>query len=164
MNLTDLIPAPCRILAVALLVVAVFGFGFIKGISHESSKNDIVEANRVKSENAAIFKRVNDNKALTAKYEATNKSITENKNAEISKIRADVAAFSSRMRKPSFCGGPAPAPETSGPGSGDVGNPAPGVVPAAVAENIRALITKTEEVAATGRACQAFVRDNGLSP
>ena len=65
-----------------------------------------------------------------------------------------------RMRKPAFCAsaGPAAPAGASGSEGGASADSAGGLLPDAVARDIQALILQTEEVAATGRACQAFVR------
>ncbi|QSX97988.1 hypothetical protein [Janthinobacterium lividum] len=83
---------------------------------------------------------------------------------EINDVRARLAA--ERMRKPAFCAsaGPAAPAGASGPEGGAAADPAGGLLPDAVARNIQALILQTEEVAATGRACQSFVRENGMAP
>jgi hypothetical protein len=44
-----LIPAPYRILAIALLAVALVGFGFVKGVQHESAKADVRQAAQEKA-------------------------------------------------------------------------------------------------------------------
>lgn len=63
------------------------------------------------------------------------------------------------MRKSAFCAGAAAGPGTlAGAGS------ASGLLPDGVVRDTQALILQTEEVAATGRACQAFVRANNLEP
>ena len=68
------------------------------------------------------------------------------------------------MRKPAFCAsaGPAASAGAGGPEGGAAVDTAGGLLPDAVARDIQALILRTEEVAATGRACQAFVIDNPL--
>ena len=69
------------------------------------------------------------------------------------------------MRKPAFCAsaGPAAPAGASGAEGGAAADPTSGLLPDAVARDIRALILQTEEVAAAGRACQAFVRANGMA-
>lgn len=80
----------------------------------------------------------------------------------------DVCAWlaAERMRKPAFCAsaGPAAPAGASGPEGGAAGDPTGGLLPDPLARDIQALILKTEEVAATGRACQAFVRGSGMNP
>ena len=64
------------------------------------------------------------------------------------------------MRKPAFCATARPAaPAGSNGAEGSAAaDPASGLLPDAVARDIQALILQMEEVAAAGRACQAFVR------
>ena len=75
--------------------------------------------------------------------------------------RVDQRFAAERMRKPAFCAsaGPAAPAGTDGAGSSAAADPAGGLLPDAVARDIQALILQTEEVAATGRACQTFVRE-----
>lgn len=69
-----------------------------------------------------------------------------------------------RVRKPAFCAsaGPAAQAGASGAEGGAAADTASGPLPDAVPRDIQALILQTEEVAATGQACQAFVRVNRL--
>ena len=66
---------------------------------------------------------------------------------------------------PAFCTGVGPAAPAgaSGAEGGATADPG-GLLPDTVARDIQALILQTEEVAATGRTCQTFVRANGLVP
>ena len=70
-----------------------------------------------------------------------------------------------RMRKPAFCAsaGPAAPAGAGGAKGGAAADTASGLLPDAVARDIQALILQTEEVAATGMACQAFVKGNGMA-
>lgn len=69
------------------------------------------------------------------------------------------------MRKPAFCASAGPAAPAGGSGAegGAAADPVGGLLPDAVVRDIQALILQTEEVAATGRACQTFIRDSGAS-
>ena len=64
------------------------------------------------------------------------------------------------MRKPAVCAsaGSAALAGARGAEGGAAADTASGLLPDAVARDIQALILRTEEVAATGRACQAFAR------
>jgi len=64
------------------------------------------------------------------------------------------------MRKPAFfaTAGPAAPAGSNGAEGSAAADPASGLLPDAVARDIQALILQMEEVAAAGRACQAFVR------
>lgn len=111
----------------------------------------------------AVVARVQENAAITIKQDSINAVITKADNEELANLRARLAA-SERMRKPAFCSGPAAPAQAESPTSSNPPDPAIGLLPDGVATDIQALIMQTEEVAATGRACQAFVRENGLSP
>lgn len=69
-----------------------------------------------------------------------------------------------RMRKPAFraSAGPAAPAGVSGAEGGAAADTTSGLLPDAVERDIQALILETEQVAATGRACQAFVTASGL--
>ena len=80
-------------------------------------------------------------------------------------IRQGQKQSAERMRRPAFCASPGPAasPNADGSAGGPAADPAGGLLPDAVARDIQALILQTEEVAATGRACQAFVRKSAMA-
>ena len=65
---------------------------------------------------------------------------------------------------PAFCAGTGAAASAgaSGAEGGAEADTAGGLLPDTVAQDIQALILRTEEMAATGRACQVFVIDNPL--
>jgi hypothetical protein len=65
MNLTDLIPWPYRLLAIAALAVALLGFGWVKGASHEQAKNEA-------KEQAQAIKNVRIETQQKAKTQETN--------------------------------------------------------------------------------------------
>lgn len=105
----------------------------------------------------AVAQRVAENLAFAKQQAATALAITKAYDEEINDVRARLAV--ERMRKPAFCASAGLA-AYFGAGGAEVGaaaDPAGGLLPDAVARNIQALTLQTEEVAATGRACQAFV-------
>jgi hypothetical protein len=53
-SLTGLIPAPYRILAIVLLIGACIGFGFVKGISRESDRNDAQQLKQKQADEQAF--------------------------------------------------------------------------------------------------------------
>lgn len=119
---------------------------------------------RAAAEIKAVAQRAAENLAQARQQAATALAIKKVYDDEINDVRARLAA--ERMRKPAFCAsaGPAAPAGASGPEGGAAADPAGGLLPDAVARDIQALILQTEEVAATGRACQAFVRGNGMAP
>ncbi|MGK5004099.1 hypothetical protein [Janthinobacterium sp. LB2P70] len=119
----------------------------------------------VAAETKAVARRAAENLAQARQQAASALAIKKVYDDEINNIRARLAA-TERMRKPAFCANAGPAAPAGGSGAegGAAADPAGGLLPDAVARDIQALILQTEEVAATGRACQAFVRANGLAP
>ena len=119
---------------------------------------------RAAAETKAVAQRAAENLAQARQQAAAALAITKAYDEEINDVRARLAA--ERMRKPAFCAsaGPAAPAGASGAEGGAAADPAGGLLPDAVARDIQTLILQTEEVAATGRACQAFVRGNGMEP
>ena len=120
---------------------------------------------RAAAETNAAAQRAAENLAQARQQAAKAAAATKVYDDEINDVRARLAA-AERMRKPAFCasaGLAAPA-GASGPEGGAAADTASGLLPDAVARDIQALILRTEEAAATGRACQSFVRENGMAP
>jgi hypothetical protein len=64
--------------------------------------------------------------------------------------------------KYALCGGPASTTQTPGTGSGNAADTASRVLSAEMDGVVKALILEMEQVAGTGRSCQAFVVSNGF--
>jgi hypothetical protein len=120
---------------------------------------------RAAAETKAVAQRAAENLAQARQQAAKVAAIKKVYDEENNDVRARLAA-AERMRKPAFCasGGPAAPAGASGAEGGAAADPAGGLLPDAVERDIQAVILQTEEVAATGRACQAFVRGNGMAP
>ena len=125
---------------------------------------DADKKTRAAAETNAVARRAAENLAQARQQAAKAAAATKVYDDEINDVRARLAA-AERMRKPAFCAsaGPAAQAGASGAEGGAAADPAGGLLPDAVARDIRALILQTEEVAAAGRACQAFVRANGMA-
>ncbi|OEZ50365.1 hypothetical protein JAB1_14800 [Janthinobacterium sp. MP5059B] len=119
---------------------------------------------RAAAEIKAVAQRAAENLAQARQQAASALAIKKVYDDEINDVRARLAA--ERMRKPAFCAsaGPAAPAGAGGAEGGAAADPVGGLLPDAVARDIQALILQTEEVAATGRACQSFVRENGMAP
>ena len=135
-----------------------------QGRAEMKAEWDADNALRTKAENAAILQRVADNKALAETQAETNRLITRNKDAEITKIRADIANAPRMRTGQTFCGGSSAPAEASSVSRGDGANTGSRVLSAEMDRAVRELIEETERAAATGRAAQAFIRANGLAP
>lgn len=119
---------------------------------------------RAAAETKAEAQRAAENLAQARQQAVKAAAIKKVYDDEINDVRVRLAA--ERMRKPAFCAsaGPAAPAGAGGAEGGAAADPAGGLLPDAVERDIQALILQTEEVAATGRACQAFVRGNGMAP
>lgn len=156
-----IIPLQYKIAGAAALV-CLLGAGHLYRVKQaDSAGYDRAVTERAARDGVAIIARAQENAAVSIKQDGINAVLTKVKNDEIATLRARLAA--ERMRRPAFCSEPAGATQAKGTGSGNVAYPGGGVLPDRVAEDIQALILKTEEAAATGRACQSFVRENGMA-
>lgn len=156
-------------LTVALLLAAGAGgaylhaHGVAAGRASVQALWDAEKRTRAAAETKAVAQRVAENLAQARQQAATSAAITKAYDEEITDVRARLAA--ERMRKPAFCAsaGPAAPAVAGGAAGGAEADPASGLLPDALERDIQALILQTEEVAATGRACQSFVRANGMA-
>lgn len=158
-----LIPLPYKLGAAAALVALLAAGHLYRVKQADSAGFDRAVALRQVQDAAAVMERAHANAALEAMQAATNTTITKGKNDEIAKLRTRLAA-AERMRQPAFCYQPASTTEAESTGSGHVTDPGGRLLPQRVEQDIQALILKTEEATATARACQAFIRENGLAP
>ena len=155
-------------LTVALLLAAGAGgaylhtHGAVAGRASVQALWDAEKRTRAAAETKAVAQRSAENLAQAKQQAATSAAITKVYDEEITDVRARLAA--ERMRSPAFCAsaGPAAPAGASGASSSASSDPAGGLLPDAVEQDIQALILQTEDVAATGRACLAFVHGNGM--
>jgi membrane protein involved in colicin uptake len=122
---------------------------------------DADKRTRAAAETKAAAKRAAENLVQARQQAARAAAVKKVYDEEINDVLARLAA-AERMRKPAFCASAGPAAPAGGSRAegGAAADPVSGLLPDAVARDIQALILQTEEVAATGRACQAFVRGN----
>lgn len=162
MNLASPISAQFRVLFYLAIVFAIFTAGWTANGWRLNAKADREAAERKQAENAAILTRVKNNERKAEQDKANSARIAKEHKNEMDKVRADLAA--ERLRKPAWCGGSAGTSETDSPGGGNGTDPAGRLLPPEVERTVRGLIEETERAAATGRACQEFVRSNGMAP
>ena len=150
----------------AVLVFLLAGAGMLyQRMLGNAQGRAAVQAQWAAAERKAVAQRAAENLAQARQQAAAALAITKVYDEEINDVRARLVA-AERMRKPAFCAsaGPAAPAGASGAEGGAAADPAGGLLPDAVERDIQALILQTEEVAATGRACQAFVRENEMAP
>jgi hypothetical protein len=162
MNPANLIPAQFRALFYLAIIFAIFGAGWTANGWRLNAKADREAADRKQAESAAILTRIKNNERKVEQDKANSARIAKEHQREMEKVRADLAA--ERLRKPKWCDGPAEGTETDSPSGSNGADPASRLLPEAVESDIRRLIEETERAAATGRACQEFVRSNGMAP
>jgi len=145
----------------ALLVVA--GIGVVYAYSTgDGAGFKRATAERAARDAVAVFARVRNNAALSIKQDNINQIITRTKNEELAPVVQRI--YVDRVRVGAGTCGSAGAADANG---ADVGNDAdsPGrLVRDDVERDTRALTEAVEQDLATGRACQAFVRENGMAP
>lgn len=139
-----------------LLLLSGFAAGWWLGAGRMESKWNASKAAMAQAQDAAIIQRVTENQALIDKNAADNAAITKAKNEEIAAVRSSLAV--SLRRGAGICAGSARTPEVAATRSGNEANPASGAFRDDVARDIGAALMGMEEVAATARACQSYVR------
>ncbi|MCA1860915.1 hypothetical protein LE191_12460 [Janthinobacterium sp. HSC-3S05] len=139
--------------------------GIVQGRAEVQALWDADKRSRAAAEIKAVAQRATENLAQARQQAAKAATIKKVYDEEINDVRVLLAA-AERMRRPAFCAsaGPAAPAGAGGAEGGAAADPASGLLPDAVARDIQALILQTEKVAATGRACQSFVRENGMAP
>ena len=152
--------AIAAVLAVLLLITGI-------GIVYAHSKGDQEGFDRATRERAArdavaIIARTQDNAVLSIKQATINTIITETKNEEISPVVQRI--YIDRVRVGAGTCGPAGTADAVGAGGSDGANSPGRLVRDDVERDTRALTEAVEQDLATGRACQAFVRENGMAP
>lgn len=154
----------------AILVLTVIGLvGWLGALHYGARQYDAghaaAVAERAHADAAAVLRRTHDNTALAARQDETNTAITKEKDHEIADLHSRLAA-AGRLRVgsavcPDRPAAPAQAESAAG---GDGADPSAGLVSARADADFKQLIEAVETDLATGRACQAFVRENGLTP
>lgn len=107
MNLTALIPAPYRILALAIFAVALYGGGYVSGLCHEASVRDAKDAIAAKQDTEQHAKDVDRARAkeqalrdaLDAETEKRNKEAADHAK-QMEALRAAARAGTERLRCP----------------------------------------------------------------
>ena len=149
-------------LVLAMLLVAA-GVGII--YAHSAGDQEGFEratSERAARDAVAIVGRVRDNSVLSIKQDNINQIITRTKNEEIAPVVQRI--YVDRVRVGAGTCGSASAAVTDGASVSDGTDPPGWLVREDVERDTRALSEAVERDLATGRACQAFVRENGMAP
>lgn len=146
---------------VGMLTVAVIGVRWYGDMQYQTGRTEAAEE-RAAADALAILRRTEENVVLAQSQGAAYLKITEVKNEEMAPVRERIVT--QRVYVGSAICGPATTTEDAGADGSNETNPARRLVREDAERDIRALKVEVEEHLATGRACQAVLRENGLAP
>lgn len=144
-----------------LLVVGAIGVHWYGAVQYQAGRTAAIEE-RAATDALAVLRRTEENAVLAQRQGETNLKITEAKHEELAPVRERIVV--ERVRVGAAICGPAAAPDTEGAAGGDSADPPGRLVREDAERDLVALKLAVEEDLATGRACQAFLRENGLVP
>lgn len=153
-----------RLLVAAILVVLVaVGVRHYGGQRYDAGHTAAIEE-RAAADAAASQKRERENATTATHQAASNATITERTHEEIQPVRERIVTQRVYVGS-AVCGDrPAAATETQGAAGSDSADPPGRLVRPDVERDLVALKLAVEEDLATGRACQAVLRDEGMVP
>ena len=148
--------------AVVAALLAVFFAGHHMGARDVQMEWDADKLTRSTATNGAMTQRIQKNTTVAERQAATNTTITKANNEELAPVVQRI--YVDRVRVGAGSCGPAAPAEAAGTGGSDGADPSGRLVREDVERDTRALTEAVEQDLATGRACQAFIRENGLAP
>ncbi|MEW6022868.1 MAG: hypothetical protein AB1807_12080 [Pseudomonadota bacterium] len=148
-------------LVLILLVAGVLGVRWYGAHQYQAGRTAAIEE-RAAADALAVLRRTEENVVLVQHQGETNLKITEAKHEELAPVRERIVV--ERVRVGAAICGPAAAPDAEGTTGGDSANPPGWLVREDAERDLVALKLAVEEDLATGRACQAFLRENGMAP
>lgn len=151
------------LVAIALAVGAWVGVDEYGNQRYQTGYDDAVAA-RAKADANAERKRTSENATEAARQVVSNTTITEKKHEELAPVRERIVTRRVYVGS-ALCGDrpAAPAEAQGAPGSDETDPPGRLVRPD-VERDLVALKLAVEEDLATGRACQAVLKDEGMVP
>jgi len=149
------------IVLAGLLVVGALGMRWYGAAQFQAGRTAAIKE-RAAADARAILHRTEENAVLAQRQGETNLKITEAKHEELAPVRERIVV--ERVRVGAAICGPAAAPDAESTAGGDGADPPGRLVREDAERDIVALKLAVEEDLATGRACQAFLRENGMVP
>lgn len=160
--LPDVIPTSWKIGAVLVLAAALVAVDAWRVHAADQAGFDRATSERAARDAVAVFNRTKENEATSIKQAATNVTITKVKNEELAPVVRTI--YVDRVRVGAGTCGPATTAKTDDAAGRD-GADSPGrLVREDVERDTRTLTEAVEQDLATGRACQAWGRENGFVP
>ncbi|BEV15160.1 lysis protein [Herbaspirillum sp. DW155] len=137
----------------------------IHGASRVQAKWDVQVKQQAEAAEAALELRRQQNRAIGAEQALKSAQIQKGYDDEMAKVRADLRNSKRLRLGAAWCDGGTPGPaQAGGTGGSDATGTAGRLLPPELDSAVRALIGQAEEAAATARAAQAFIRENGMAP
>lgn len=156
--------------ALALLAALVAGYAvwhhrvFAEGQADIQTKWDAAERKRVEAEKTAVLKREQENEDEKEKQRENNHLLQKSYESEIGRLRAAIDNAPRLRVGPAFCSGTAGQAQASSSSSSNGADTGSRALSPEMDGLVKSLIEETERVAAVGRACQAFIRENSMAP
>ena len=152
----------CIALVLAALLVAAGIAIFYAHSAGDHAGFERATSERAARDAVAIVARVRDNAVLSIKQHKINQIITRTKNEETAPVVQHI--YVDRVRVGAGTCRPAGTASADGASGSDGADSPDRLVRDDVERDTRALTEAVEQDLATGRACQAFVRENGMAP
>jgi hypothetical protein len=165
LGMLKMVPRWCWEVLIVLVLLLAYGL-------HERSvgerlvqaKWDAANVAQALASKEAIDKRTEDNALLKTIQLGTSANIQKVHDNEITTLTASLAA-SKRLRVgAAFCPAPTGQTNSNSTSSSDGVDSAGRLLSPEVDAAVKQLILESEEAAATGRAAQAFIKENGMAP
>jgi prophage endopeptidase len=152
------------IVLAALLAVGAWRVAMYYGDTRYDAGYAAAIEERAEADAAAVRKRTRENAAVAVQQATSNATITEKKHEEIQPVRERIVTQRVYVGS-ALCGDrPAAPAEAESAGSSDGADPPGRLVRPDVERDLVALKLAVEEDLATGRACQAVLKDEGMMP
>ena len=137
----------------------------LHGAGRIQKKWDLQVQQQKDANESALELRREQNRAQAAEQALRSAQIQKGHDDEMAKVRADLRNSERLRLGAAWCDGGAPgAAQASGAGGGNAPNTAGRLLPADLDAAVKAKLEEMEQVAATGRAAQAFIIQNDMAP
>lgn len=162
LGMLRIVPSWCYwILAIAALCLGCE----IHGAGRVQAKWEAQVKQQAAAAEATLELRREQNRAIGAEQALRSAQIQKGHDDEMAKVRADLRNSERLRLGAAWCDGRTPgAAQAGSPAGGDAGGAAGRSLPPELDSAVRALIGEAEEAAATARAAQQFIRENGMAP
>ncbi|WP_284076234.1 hypothetical protein [Herbaspirillum aquaticum] len=137
----------------------------IHGAGRVQAKWDAQVKQQAAAAEAALELRREQNRAIGAEQALKSAQIQKGYDDEMAKVRADLRNSERLRLGAAWCDGGAPGPAQAGGAAGSDGAGTAGrLLPPELDAAVKSLIEQAEDAAATARAAQQFIRENGMAP